>query len=75
MKGPWEGTWHDPLSDKSMTRLFFYHQGHFKTRAIGSKDVDRYQSVNGVRNAYVADLTFFTPYKHRDDFENLGKFA
>lgn len=70
VKQPWEGRWHQPLSDRSMTRLFFYHQGHFKTRAI--REEDNYPSLDGVRIAYIADLTFFKPMKYRDDLDNLG---
>ncbi len=71
VKEPCEGRWQRPLSDESMTRLFFFGLGHFKTRAV---DATKGKITGGWnnKNKYVADMTIFTPLKYRDNFDNLG---
>jgi len=62
VKSPYEGRWVQPLSDKSMTRVFF--------SSLGMPYVVKNPEIAG--GGYVADLTYLGELSYKESMENLG---
>jgi len=63
---PYEGRWVEPLSDASMTRIFFSSLGSFLVRKVTIED--RYHRGT----EYVVDMMYLRDLEYRDGYENLG---